>query len=313
MKNYPKISIVTVNYNNGDFIEETIKSVLDQNYPNLEYIIIDGESTDGSLDVIKKYEDRLTYWISEKDNGQYDAINKGFAKASGDILAWINSDDKYLDKSLFVVAEIFTRFKHVKWLTGFAREFTEFGALNGQITLPICRWSQKRFLVNDFQYIQQESTFWSRELWEKSGAGLDTSFDLAADMDLWARFFRYEKLYTTTFELAGFRYRSGQRSQVNRRKYLKEALSIVKRERKMLKPIQKAMLPHRFLVKWIFGIFYFWDVPFLRIFYAISLDLPPIISYDFQRSEWLNKSLMQKFSPMVIMGKQIHRQMFRKD
>ena len=98
---WPKISIVTPSYNQGDFLEQTILSVLNQNYPNLEYIIIDGGSTDKSMEIIKKYEKYISYWISEKDNGQADAIKKGFRKSSGEIFAWINSDDNYLYKSFF--------------------------------------------------------------------------------------------------------------------------------------------------------------------------------------------------------------------
>jgi len=86
---YPKISIITPSYNQAEFLEETILSVLNQNYPNLEYMIIDGGSNDGSVEIIRKYEKYLTYWISEPDNGQYDAINKGFSRSTGDIMAWI--------------------------------------------------------------------------------------------------------------------------------------------------------------------------------------------------------------------------------
>lgn len=107
MKAYPKISIVTPSFNQGKYIEQTIQSVLDQKYPNLEYIIIDGGSTDDTVEIIKKYQDRITYWVSERDKGQTDAINKGFVKCSGEIFNWINSDDYYEPGVFFTLVELF--------------------------------------------------------------------------------------------------------------------------------------------------------------------------------------------------------------
>src|SRR5690349_701527 len=105
--NWPKISIVTPNFNNGKYLEDTIVSVLSQNYPNLEYFIIDGGSTDNSLEIIKRYERHLAGWTSEPDGGMYEAIDKGFNKTTGEIMAWLNSDDMYHRKSLFAVGKLF--------------------------------------------------------------------------------------------------------------------------------------------------------------------------------------------------------------
>src|SRR5665647_1802387 len=116
--NYPKISIVTPSFNQGRYIEQTIQSVINQNYPNLEYIIIDGGSTDDTIEVIKKYEKHISFWISEPDKGQADAINKGFAKCTGDIFNWINSDDYYEPETFKKLSNLFTTHKAVNVVCG---------------------------------------------------------------------------------------------------------------------------------------------------------------------------------------------------
>src|SRR5882762_8349036 len=107
---WPKISIVTPSYNQGQYIEETIRSIIMQGYPNLELIIIDGGSKDNTVDIIRQYEKDIAYWVSEKDNGQTHAINKGFEKATGEILAYLNSDDIYMPYTFRLIAEMFSAF-----------------------------------------------------------------------------------------------------------------------------------------------------------------------------------------------------------
>lgn len=234
----PKISIVSPSYNQGIFFEQTMLSILNQGYPNLEYIVIDGSSSDGSLEIIKKYENRLTYWVSEQDHGQYHAINKGFGHATGEIMAWLNSDDMYFPWTLQCVGGIFSRYPEVEWLTSC------FPMSSNQQGVPVyCRavdggFSREGFLQGENfaggdwynkGYIQQESTFWRRGLWEKAGGRINEKFELAADFELWARFFEYADLVGVEVPLALFRNQPAQRSSVNAQEYIAECHGILKR------------------------------------------------------------------------------------
>ena len=208
----PKISIVTPSFNQARFLEDTIQSVLQQGYGNLEYVIIDGGSTDGSVDIIRRYEDRLHYWISEPDAGHADALNKGFAKTSGEIMAWINSDDKYLPWTFRVVAEIFREFPHVEWLGGFDAFWNERGEITSARRHPRNIYD---FLLGDFGWIQQESTFWRRSLWDKAGAFINRDYKWMVDGELWCRFFGHADLYSADCILGGFREHGSNRSRHN--------------------------------------------------------------------------------------------------
>jgi glycosyltransferase involved in cell wall biosynthesis len=181
----PRISIVTPSYNQGDYLEATITSVLSQNYPNLEYFIIDGNSTDDSVNVIKRYADRLTYWVSEPDRGQSHAINKGFARASGDILAWLNSDDRLEPGALTAVADAARQYPHVGAFVGEGRVVNRAGKTvyykrPDELTFDaFCRWLDG----GDFM---QPSCFFRRAAWEAAGP-LDETVHIALDLDLWLR------------------------------------------------------------------------------------------------------------------------------
>ena len=225
----PKITIVTPSFNQAQFLEATIKSVLDQNYPNLEYIIVDGGSTDGSVEIIRKYADRLAWWVSEKDSGHADALNKGFAKATGDVLAWINSDDMYTPWAFAVVGDIFRQLPEVQWLTAMGGNWDAQGRLLHVHALDThkgvgCRLD---YLCGNYQWIQQESTFWTRALWEKAGGRLDVSYKLAVDGELWARFFDHERLCFLNTSLSGFRVHETNRSSLMWDEYNREMCRVV--------------------------------------------------------------------------------------
>ena len=228
---HQRISIVTPSLNQARFIEATIKSVLIQDYPDLEYVVIDGGSTDGSVDIIREYSDRLTYWSSTPDGGQYAAINEGFSRTSGEIMAWLNSDDLFLPWTLDIVSEIFAAFPLVEWITS---SFPLYWDAQGRAV--DCRgrrlYSRDAFMkgenlpgANWFAtgHIQQESTFWRRSLWEKAGGHIDTSFELAGDFDLWARFFKHAELVGVEAPLGGFRRHGDQKTAHQMVHYLEEA------------------------------------------------------------------------------------------
>jgi hypothetical protein len=200
---WPRISLVTPVFNSAKYIEQTILSVLSQNYPNLEYFIIDGGSTDGTLDIIRKYESQISGWISEPDHGMYDALNKGFARTTGEVMGWISATDQYHVGGLTVVGSVFRDLPQVEWITGRATGFDESGMTVVIHDLP--HWTRMRFLAGANRYIQQESTFWRRSLWERSGSRVDDSRRYASDFELWVRFFRHAQLYPVDALIGGFR------------------------------------------------------------------------------------------------------------
>lgn len=282
MKNYPKISIITPNYNQEKYLEETILSVLNQGYPNLEYIIIDGGSTDRSVDVIRKYADKLAYWESVPDKGMYDAIRKGFEHSTGEIMAWINSDDMYQPKSFFTVSEIFDNYKEVNWLLGFPSVYDALGRI---VECPhtLRQWSKYDVYIGQYQWIQQESVFWRRSLWEQAGSRIESELKYAGDFELWFRFFNYEKLYTTTAILSGFRMRDGEQLSMKQKDAYDTEIRLVlaskiytEEERGILKKYNKRKSQFLFLSK--FKILNSKLV--LDKFKLDNFGYPPVISFD---------------------------------
>jgi glycosyltransferase involved in cell wall biosynthesis len=230
---WPKISIVTPSFNQGKFLEKTIQSVLVQEYPNLEYLIIDGGSTDNSLELIRQYAPHLFHWESTPDNGQYDAVQKGFQRSSGEVMAYLNSDDLYFPWTLRVVGEIFSTFPNVEWLTT-SRPCTT--PPDGRVPLLHERFNRSRrwFLsirgerFNSAHFIQQEATFWRRSLWEKTGSNLRIDLHYAADFELWSRFYEKANLVTVDVPLAMFRFHREQKT-AQMGGYIEEAEQVISR------------------------------------------------------------------------------------
>jgi glycosyltransferase involved in cell wall biosynthesis len=186
-----KISVVTCCYNHARFLEQTIKSVLNQRYPNLEYIIIDGGSTDGSEQIIRRYSTELSYWVSEPDEGQTDALMKGFERASGDVLCWLCSDDLHEPWTLHEVGQFFSENPDARIVYGDSSWIDAEDRVIG----PKKEHRFNRFIwMYDHNFIPQPSTFWKRDLYLQVG-GLDKTFDVAMDADLWMRFAEITKIH----------------------------------------------------------------------------------------------------------------------
>jgi glycosyltransferase involved in cell wall biosynthesis len=202
----PRISIVTPSYNQGTFIRETIESVLQQGYPNFEYWVIDGGSTDNTVDILRSYEPRIS-WISEKDRGQAHAINKGLQRISGDIITFINSDDLYLSDTFFQISRCFSEHPNVMWLTGDYSIIDGYGKTIQSYVTAYKKMLRKRptfrrlAIVN---YIAQSSTFWRRELLEEVGL-FEESFRYCFDYDFWLKTMEKHPLHVIDHRLSLFR------------------------------------------------------------------------------------------------------------
>jgi glycosyltransferase involved in cell wall biosynthesis len=218
----PRISIITPSYQQAAFLEQTILSVLSQNYANLEYMLIDGGSSDGSVDVIEKYEDRLAYWVSEKDQGQADAINKGLQKATGEFIGWINSDDYYLPGTLVQVAETF-------------QQNPQAGLIYGDVLAvdsedrPINLMRYQNWTAADllqFRMIGQSSVFFRRSTLEKSGL-LERRYHYLLDHQLWLRMALHDNMIYVPNVWSAARYHAGAKNIAEAAHFGADALNIL--------------------------------------------------------------------------------------
>ena len=227
----PLISIVTPSYNQGGFIRATIDSVLSQDYPRLEYFVMDGGSTDGTVGILKSYGSKLK-WVSEKDNGQADAINKGLRLSRGDVLAYLNSDDIYLPGTLKRVGEYYAR-THAGWITGDCLTIDEEGKpsknnwlISGYKRFLMALYSPLTLRIAD-SMLPQPSTFWSRRAFEQVGE-FNEKYHYVMDYDYWLRMAKFYKPHDLKVALSGFRFQQDSKSQTGRAKLMAEGLVTLK-------------------------------------------------------------------------------------
>jgi len=186
----PLVSIITPSYNQGRYLEQTMLSVLQQDYQRIEYIVMDGGSTDNSIDVIQKYADKLAYWVSEKDKGQTDALNMGFAHANGEILAWLNSDDVYHPGAISAAVAYLQEHPEIGMVYGDLDFIDENDNIIGKFNAAQTDLTR---LKRGFVHISQPAAFFRAQLWHKVGP-LDPTFFFAMDYDLWVRLARVTQL-----------------------------------------------------------------------------------------------------------------------
>lgn len=222
---WPKISIVTPSYNQGEYLEETIRSVFLQNYPNLEYIIMDGGSTDDSVLIIKKYEQFLNFWTSEPDRGQVNALNKGFEMATGSIFAWLNSDDIYLPDTLKKVGEFFLAHSEQSIIIGERLNITQDGCIINRQTISSWPVSLFHVLYMGRWPFYQESVFFTQELWGKAGK-LSDKYNYLFDFDFFIRCLHFCSASTLPGILLGcWRHHDAQKIHPDREKGVEKEMT----------------------------------------------------------------------------------------
>jgi hypothetical protein len=279
---WPKITLVTAVYNGAEYLEATMRSIVNQGYPNLEYIVVDDGSTDRTPEIIAKYKRAVTCWVRQTNQGLYAALNAGFARSSGEVMGWLNSSDMLQVNGLFTVGSIFQKLRDVEWITGRPTKISATGMTID--VLPIPRWSRERFLAGANKHIQQESTFWRRSLWQRAGAKLSTDYRAEGDFELWVRFFRHAQLHSVNALIGGYRLHDGALSASNMQRYNATCDAIAGREVTALDSAKGAALKtFRWIseaVKPIPKVRGLWQRLAMRPLYGLrGPDWPPMIEY----------------------------------
>jgi glycosyltransferase involved in cell wall biosynthesis len=222
----PKVSIVIPSFNQGQFLEASIRPVLEQDYPNLEYIVVDGGSKDNSVDVIKKYQERLAWWVSENDKGHADALNKGFSHATGEILAWLNSDDIYFPGAVSDAVSVLQHHPGVGLVYGDADLIDDSGETVGQFG---SKQTSYRQMLRGSVHIPQATTFFRADVWKKVGP-LDLSLFFSFDYDLWVRIAKVSRVLYVPRRWAKFRIHGEGKTLVNDDRCYPDMLRVLERE-----------------------------------------------------------------------------------
>lgn len=228
MSGAPKITVVTCTYNAAQYLPGTISSIKAQHYPNIEWIVIDGGSTDGTVEILRQHNDVIDYWVSEPDRGMYDAIAKGFEKANGEILCWLNAGDIFMPSALCLVTELFGKYPSVNWMTGMQCTHLPSGTVVSCF-VPVM-YSQDLIRCGAYgeslPVIQQESTFFRKSMLSSVDMERFRQFKVAGDLYLWCCFAAREQLTVVCAALGSFCIHEGQLSE-NRALYRREANSFL--------------------------------------------------------------------------------------
>src|SRR5512143_1781416 len=244
----PKVSIITPSFNQGRFLEASIRSVLAQTYPSIEYIVVDGGSKDESVEIIKKYEQHFSWWVSEKDKGHADALNKGFAHATGEILAWLNSDDVYYPNAVAEAVAVLQQHPEVGMVYGDADLIDNSGAKIGQFA---SRQTDYRRMLRGSVHIPQATTFFRSDLWKQVGP-LDLSLFFSFDYDLWVRISKVSQVLYVPRLWAQFRIHDDGKTIVNDDRCYPDMLRVLKREGGgWLSWLRLRMIARKLLYSWL--------------------------------------------------------------